>query len=585
MWRRKRKHSDFDAEITAHLDLETDRLIAEGMSPEDARYRAQRTFGNTTSARERFYESGRVLWFDQLTQDLHFAVRMLRKSPGFSGVAVLTLALGIGANTAIFSVVNGVVLRPLPYPDPDRLVSIWERIGGLGGESTFAYFNFLDCQRESRSFERMAAWRGGDGVMSGPGEAERLRGRQISAELLDVLGVRPALGRGFLPEEDRAGAAPVAIISDGLWRRRFGSDPHAAGGQLLFNGKAYAIVGVLPPDFRYFRSMDIFTPIGQNTDFPLRNREMHPGIRVIARVRPEISLPQAQLEMNLIAQRLAAAYPKSNADHGLMVRPLIEDFVGDVRRTLFLLLGAVGVVLLIACANVAGLLLARSVSRSREFAIRTALGASRWRVVRQALTESILLAIGGGALGFLIASWGTGPLLLAMPDHLPRMEEVAPDIHVFLFTLGATLLTGILFGLAPALQDFSAHPEQALKQGARTVTGGPRRLQTTFVVAETALALVLLVGAGLMIRTVLRLWSVNPGFDPKSVLTANVRLSPSVMGEPAQIRTAWDQLLESVRRIPGVRNAAAADVIPLTGSDEQTQDWTRLPPPSPDRLP
>ena len=584
MWRTKRKAGDFDAEISSHLELETDRLIAEGMSPEDARYKAQRTFGNTTSARERFYESGRVLWLDQLAQDLRFALRMLRKSPGFSCVAILTLALGIGANTAIFSVVNGVVLRPLPYPEPDRLVSISERIRGLG-ESTFAYLNFLDCQQESRSFERMAAWRFGDGLLSTAEETKRVRGRQISADFLNVLGVKPALGRGFLSEEDRAGAAPVAVISDGLWRRRFGADPQPAGGRQVFNGKAYTIVGVLPADFRYFRSVDIFTPIGQNTDFPMRNREMHPGIRVIARVRPEVSLPQAQLEMNLIAERLAAAYPKSNADHSLMVRPLIEDFVGDVRRTLFLLLGAVGMVLLIACANVAGLLLARSVSRSREFAIRSALGASRGRVVRQALTESVLLAMAGGALGFALAFWGTGPLLLAIPDLLPRMEEIAPDFRVFLFTLGATLLTGILFGLAPAVQDFGGHPEQALKQGARTVTGGPRRLQTTFVVAETALALVLLVGAGLMIRTVLRLWSVNPGFDPKGILTASVRLSPSVMGEPMQIRAAWDQLLESVRRIPGVRSAAAADVIPLTGEAEQTQYWTGLPAPAPDRLP
>ncbi|MGH9432516.1 MAG: ABC transporter permease [Terriglobia bacterium] len=505
-------------------------------------------------------------------QDVKFGLRMLAKSPGFTAVAIITLALGIGANTAIFSVVNGVLLKPLPFPHPDRLVRLSERSSRFN-EMSVAYLNFLDWQRANKSFQQIAAYVGQDMILTGRGEPEYLHGENVSANFFPVLGVKPLLGQEFKADEDRQGGAPVVMMGYGLWKRRFGGSPEVLGKPLMLNGKDYTVIGILPPGiqygFRFDENIDVFTPIGQGDPTELQNRDSHPGIRAVGRLKTGVALAQARSNMTAIARQLAAEYPKSNSGHGITVMPLKADVVSDVHSTLILLLCAVGFVLLIACANVANLLLARSSSRKREFAIRTALGAGRVRVIRQLLTESVLLGIAGGALGLLLASWGTQAVLATVPDSLPRMQDIGLDGWVLLFTFGVAILTGILFGLAPAMQSSKIDLQESLKEGGWGTVGGRHRLQNVFVVSEVALAAVLLVGAGLMIRTIAHMWSTNPGFDPHNVLTMQVALSPSIVDDPAKIRIAYHQLLDRVRNIPGVRSAGLTTLVPLSGSDSE----------------
>src|SRR2546422_2854531 len=405
-----------------------------------------------------------------LFQDLRYGLRMLAKNPGFTAVAVLTLALGIGANTAIFSVVNSVLLGRLPYPESDRLLIVREKSPQFKAMSV-AYPNFLDWQRENRSFECMAAVRNDDFNFTGVGEPERVHGEMVSGGFFSVLGVKPRLGRTFSAQEDRPGAAGVALLSHGFWKRRFGADPSVLGRTLTLNGKTYTVIGVLSSDFHFRQEADFYMPVGQ-WDEPMfhNNRDVHEGLDVVGRLKPGVGLEQARAEMALIAQALAKEYPKTNTTQGTAVFPLKDDIVGYIRPTLLLLQGAVGFVLLIACANVANLLLARSTARKREFAIRTALGAGRFRVVRQLLTESVLLGVAGGGLGLLLASWGTQLALAGVLDSVPRAEEIGLDMWVLAFTLAASILTGILFGLVPALQGLRDDPQEALKEGGRGTT-------------------------------------------------------------------------------------------------------------------
>ena len=405
-----------------------------------------------------------------LLQDLRYGLRMLAKNPGFTTVAVLTLALGIGANTAVFSVVNGVLLRPLSYPEPDRLMMIHETSPQFD-QMSVTYPNFQDWQRENRSFESIGAYRNDDFNFTGSGEAERVQGEMVSAEFFPVLGVKAEFGRAFSVQEDRLGVAGLAVLSHGFWKRRFAANPSVLGTSLALNGKSYNVVGVLPPTFRFRDQADVYVPVGQWDDPLFRDRLNHAGLHVLGRLKPRVTLQQAQADMTAIARALAQEYPKTNATQGCVVVPMRDDMIGNVRRTLFLLLGAVGFVLLIACANVASLLLARSTARKREFAIRAALGAGRFRVLRQLLTESVLLAVAGGGLGLVFASWGMNLVLTAVPDSLPRAEEVGLDLRVLAFTLGASILTGILFGLAPALQSLRDDPQESLKEGGRGITG------------------------------------------------------------------------------------------------------------------
>ena len=500
--------------------------------------------------------------------NLRYALRSLARNPGFASIAVLALALGIGANTAIFSVVNGVLLQPLPYQNPARLVQLSEQSPDFNTMSV-AYPNFKDWRDQNRCFSSMAAIRWEDYDVTGGGRPEHLSGRMVSAEFFRVLGIHPTLGRDFDVNEDRPGTTPVAIISGGLWNRRFGSDPGVIGRKLKLNGQDYTIVGVTPSDFEYQGKYDIYTLIGQWDNMMARSRDMHPGIYVVARLKPGIEQTRAQSEMTAIAARIAEAYPKSNARHGINVKPLTNVIVGDVGSTLLVLLGAVGFVLLIACANVANLLLARSTGRRKEMAIRSAMGASRARVIFQLLTESVVLSLAGGAVGLAIATWGAKAMLAAVPGGLPRMDSIAVDSWVLAFTLGVSLLTGVVFGLAPALQSSVTDVHETLKEGSRGSTAGPHRLRSLLVVSEVSAALVLLIGAGLMIRTMQQLSSVNPGFDPARVLTFSVGLSPADTVTPDRILQTFDRTLANIRSVPGVTNASVTTLIPLGGSDSE----------------
>jgi predicted permease len=500
--------------------------------------------------------------------DVRYALRSLAHNPGFASIAVLALALGIGANTAIFSVVNGVLLQPLPYEDPARLVQLSERSPDFNTMSV-AYPNFKDWRDQNRCFSSMAAIRWEDYDVTGGGRPEHLSGRMVSAEFFRVLGIHPVLGRDFDVNEDRLGTTPVAIISGGLWSRRFGSDPGVIGRKLKLNGEDYTIVGVTPADFRYQGKYDIYTLIGQWDNIVVRGREMHPGIFVVARLKPGIEQSRAQSEMTAIAAGIAETYPKSNARHGIKVTPLTNVIVGDIGSTLLVLLGAVGFVLLIACANVANLLLARSTGRRKEMAIRSAMGASRARVILQLLTESVVLSLAGGAVGLAIAAWGSRAVLAAVPGGLPRMENIAVDGWVLAFTLGVSLLTGVVFGLAPALQSSVTDVHETLKEGSRGSTAGPDRLRSLLVVSEVSAALVLLIGAGLMLRTMQRLSSVNPGFDPARVLTFSVGLSPADTVTSDRILQTFDRTLARIRSVPGVTHASVTTLIPLGGSDSE----------------
>jgi predicted permease len=526
--------------------------------------------------------SGRLL--AGLGQDLRYGFRTLSKDPGFTAVAMLALALGIGANTAIFSVVNGVLLRPLSFPDPDRVLMIYESNAEFNRASV-AYPNYLDWRRESRFFTDMGAVRNDDFNFTGAGQPERVSGKYVSASFFPVLGVTPLLGRGFLPEEDRRGAACAVVLSYGFWEERFGGDANILGKTLTLNAVRCAVAGVLPADFRLGENARVYVPIEQWNAAGLHMRENHPGLRVIGRLKPGATIEAAQAEIASIASALSHQYPKTNAGHGVKLVRMKDDMVGYIRPTLMLLAGAVGFVLIIACANVANLLLARSTARKREFAIRAALGAERGRVVRQLLTESVLLSLGGATIGLLLARWGTRLVLAAAPGSLPRAGEIGIDPYVLLFTLVVSMVTGVLFGLAPALQGANANPQECLKEGARGAGGGRHRAEGVFVAVEIGLAVILLAGAGLMIESLWRLWQIDPGFNTRNVLTTKVALSPKVVASPPGIRLAYQRLLERVAAVPGAQSAAITSVVPLGESDSETQFWPGTgPQPTQDRM-
>ncbi|HVA71772.1 MAG TPA: ABC transporter permease [Candidatus Limnocylindrales bacterium] len=484
--------------------------------------------------------------------DLKYAIRMLARSPGFTAVAILTLALGIGANTAIFSVVNGVLLNPLAYPHPGQLVAVYGKAPGAT-QGYITYLNFLDWQRENQTFSSMAMYRNQDYNFTGAGQAERLSGFMISASFFQTLGVRPILGRDFGAADDQVGAAPVVILGGGFWKRRFGSSRGILGKALTLNGTSYTIVGVIPPGFTFYGPQrDVYTPIGQWNDPSFRDRSIDMSAHAVGRLKTGITLPQAKADMDAVASNLAAAYPVADKDVGITLVSMKQDIVGNVQPFLLVLLAAVGFLLLIACANVANLLLARSMGRSHEFAIRAALGASHTRVIRQLLTESVLLAGLGGALGFLLAFGGTTAIVNILPGALPRAGDVALDSRVLFFTLGASLFAGILFGLAPALKTSRVNLQEVLKESGRGSSGARHRVQGVFVAVEVALALVLLVGAGLMLRSLAALWRVNPGFNPSHAITFALSLPSASTATPAETRARLRRFDAKMRSIPGV---------------------------------
>jgi predicted permease len=511
---------------------------------------------------------------DTIIQDIRYAARQLRNAPTFALVAVITLTLGIGANSVIFNVVNGVLLSPLPFPDADRLVTLHENKPNFIGGS-LSYPNFRDWQKNNHSFSSVAVARSYSFSLTGIGDPEQANGEFISSEYFSILGVSPILGRTLLPGEDELGGSPVALISAGLWQRKFSSAADILGKTITLDAKDYTIVGVIPANFRLdipgFRDGDVYVPIGQWTNPLLLKRGAGLGIHGLARLKPGVTIEQARADMETVASDLAAAFP--DADKGITAQlvPLKQQMIGRVRFFLTVLLAAVGFVLLIACANVGNLLLARSTQRQREFAVRAALGASRSRVVRQLLTESILLAFAGGSLGLLLAVWGTRAALKMLPAALPRAEQIGFDWHVLIFTLAISMLAGIAFGLAPALKSAQTDLHEQLKQGGRGASGTTHRTQSVFVVTEMALAVVLLIGAGLTIRSLMRLWSIDPGFVPHDVSTLGLSLPPAMMhAEPEAIRNAFRDFDARLAALPGVRGVSQTwGAIPFYEDDEQ----------------
>jgi putative ABC transport system permease protein len=517
----------------------------------------------------------RTLW-----QDVRYGLRVMRKSPGFTAVAVVALALGIGANTAIFSVVNAMLLRALPYEGADRLVAVYT--GGrqnVTPEAPFSYPDLADLRAQSHTLERVSGYQQTGTVLSAGGEEpERVRGVEVNADLFPMLGARAAAGRVFTEEDDAPGAPPVVVISDGLWRRRFGSDPNVVGRQVKMglSGRAVTVVGVLAPGFKFpaqaTEQVDFYVPFtSENVRYnkaSMENRDAR-FIPVVAKLREGVTLEQAAAEADTVAARLAEQYPESNTGRRIRLVPLHEDLVGGVRRALLILLGAVGFVLLIACANVANLTLARATARAKEMAVRTALGASRWRIARQLLTESLLLALAGGALGLLLASWGVELLVKLSPADVPLLGETSLDAPVFLFTLGVSLATGLVFGVAPALHSSKFELSETLKEGGRGGTEGGRRsrVRNVLVVSEVALSLVLLVGAGLLLRSFVRLLGTDPGYSPERVLTLRVALSTAKYPDEQARAAFFRDALERVRAVPGVEAAAVTNLLPLGPSD------------------
>ena len=516
---------------------------------------------------------------ESLRQDLGYGLRTLVKNPGFTIVAVLALALGTGANTAIFSVINGVLLRPLPFQEPDRLVMVWtNNTKSNQPQNAISVPDFLDY-RDNGVFEKIACLSYDDFNLTGGDQPEHVQGTMVSANFFSVLGVAPQLGRAFLPNEDQAGADRAVIISNALWKRRFGGDPALLNQTIQLNGTGFTVVGVAPPDFQSpEKGDDLWVPMSFDGADRLRFPSITgPGdlkkrvvrfLKAVARLKPGVALNSAQAEMSTIAGRLEKQYPDSNTGFGINLVPLHRQIVGDIRPALLLLLAAVGLVLLIACANVANLLLARAAARQKEIAIRVALGAGRARLIRQLLTESVMLAIVGGALGLVLAWVGLRVLVRINPANVPRLDEIGIDGYVLGFTMLVSVLTGLLFGLVPALQASRPDLNETLKEGARGSTGGigRQRVRSVLVVTEIALTQMLLIGAGLMIKSFYSLQQVNPGFNADRILTMQVTLPPLKYAEDSQITAFYEQALKRIEALPGVQAASAATSLPLTGN-------------------
>lgn len=510
-------------------------------------------------------------------QDIRYGLRMLIKRPSFTIIVVLTMALGIGANTTIFSAVDAVLLNPLPYQEPDRLVAVWETNKQLSPEmwdrNEVAMGNFRDWRSQNQVFEQLGSLFYADVNLTGPGEPERLKSSVVTTNFFQLLGIQPMIGRSFLPEEEKLGSPRVVILSNGLWERLFGSDPNITNKSLTLNGNPVAVIGVMPPGF------DLQFPTNTRVDMwlPLRidpanvDRNNH-YLYALARLKPGVSRDQAQSEMNLIASQLQQQYPETNAQKGVNIVSLRKQLVGKVESYLYLLFAAVVFVLMIACANVAGLLLARVTARHKEVAVRIALGASRWRIIRQLLTESIILSALSGVLGLLFAYAGIKLLVALTPPDVPRLHEIGLHIPVFLWTLVISLLTGVLFGLAPALQASRPDLNDALKKSAGRNQGGFQRggLRNPLIVSEVAVALLLSVGAGLMIKSFMRLQQVSPGFEPNNLLTMNIALPRQKYREPQQANAFFDQLAERIKTLPGVKSVGGADPLPFSNSNAST---------------
>jgi putative ABC transport system permease protein len=547
--------TETEAKSAALNELATDDLLQIEMRRSQTTYKEAPVAGGPTKSN--------VL--ADLLHDLRYAARLQRKNPAFTIVAVIALALGIGANTAIFSVVNTVLLRPLPYKDPDRLVMVWEDASKVGyPRDTPAAANFVDWRDQNQVFEGMAAIADDSFNLTGSGEPERLEGHRVSASLFPLLGVEPHIGRVFTAAEDQPGAQHVVLLSYASWQRRFGGDPNIVGRPLTLNGDSYIVVGVMPPRFQFpSNDSQVWVPIAL-TQQDAANRGRH-YLEVVGRLKPGVSLAQAQSEMSTIAARLQQQYPQWNAELGAVVQPLHEYLVGDIKPALLVLLGAVGLVLLIACANVANLLLARAAVRQKEIAVRVALGAKRSRLIRQFLTESVLLSTLGGLVGLAIAYGGLIVLKAFIPENISQAREISMDLKVLGFTFLISVATGLIFGLAPAVQAARFNQIDTLKEGGRDAAtgGGGKRLRSVLVMAEVAISLVLLIGAGLLINSFLRLRNVDPGFRAENLLTMKIVLPETKYDEMAKRSAFYTDLIQRVQSLAGVRSAAVTTNLPL----------------------
>jgi putative ABC transport system permease protein len=572
--RRARMESEMDAELRFHMEAYAEDLVRGGVPREEALRRARLEFGGIENAKEECREARGVHFVETLLQDLRYGLRTMLRSPGFTVTAVLALALGIGANTAIFSVVNAVLLRPLPYDQPDRLMQVWHTPPqkSFPGMPIFTVSpaNFLDWRNQNHSFEGMAAYGFGRYTITGSGHPETLHVVAATNGLLSILHAQPLLGRGFLDSEYEADHEHEVLLSYGLWRSYFAGNPDVVGKNIQLNAQTFTVVGVMGPEFDF--------PISSNSDSrtqmwkPLAWTDRERAVRdnhnygVIARLKAGVTLQQAQAELDAISNRLAQEYPNDNKGWGAIAIPMRDDLVGDVRPALLILLGAVALVLLIACANVANLMLARALSRRKEVAVRTALGATRRRLLQQALSETLLLAFAGGTLGLVFAHYGVILIVKFLAQRLPRSNEIALDGWVLVFTLGISLLTGFAAGLLPALRMSKADLNEALKQGlGRTAAdSGGGRTRNVLVVSEVALSLMLLIGAGLLIRSLWALHHVNPGFDPSRVVTMAVSVPPGKFAEPQQQIGYFGRVLDRVRSLPGVQSVGLIDSLPLS---------------------
>jgi len=582
-FRRERWDHERQRELQAYLEIETDENIARGMTPEEARYSARRKLGSPTQIREEIYRMNSLGFLESLWQDLRCGARMLRKNPGFTAIAVLTLALGIGANSAIFSVIHAVLLSPLPYNDPDRIVLLMESSPSKGFP-TFSVSppNYVDWRKSTTSFEAMASISPGNFNFASGAEPQRLRGARVASPFFVAMGATPAIGRTFLPDDDVVGRASVVVLSYGLWARRFGSDPQAIGKSLTLDGESYRVVGVMQNGFQFPPGAELWLPSEFAKDDLVPDARGAHYLWVIARLKSGVSIQQAQGEMQAVSSGLERQYPRTNASWTSRVVSLSERTVGNVRPTLLVLSGAVGFLLLIACANVANLLLARASERRREIAIRFSLGAGRLRIARQLLTESILLSGSASAVGLVLAEWAIRALRTLPPSNLPRAASIQLDLPVLGFTAVIAIFTGLLFGLAPALQTTRGAPVETLKEGGRTSSSGRHGVRSALVVLETTLALVLLVGSALLLKSFVRLQSVDLGFQSRNILTGEISLPRSKYSTDQQQMQFFEQVLERLQSVKGVREAALASGNPMQGSNNSfafaTKDLQALSP-------
>jgi predicted permease len=590
LFRRREMDRELDDELQFHLEQSIAVHVAAGRTPQEAERMARNELGHRVAEDCREQRGLRVV--DDLVLDVRYGLRILRRSPAFTAFAVVTLALGIGVNTAMFSLVSSTLRQPLPYPQPDQLVRLHASKPSFD-RGSISYPNFRDWQADNHSFAAMAVSRSGTYTLTGAGSAERVSAELVSADWFRVLGVQPVLGRAFVRGEDEPGKQALVVLGERLWKRKLGASPYVVGTSIVLDGTGYTVVGVMPsaPDLREVSggtAPDVYLPIGQSATGALNLRGAGLGIHGIARLQPGVTLAQARADMAAVSAHLAEVYPETNKSVGAAIVPLRESVVGNVRPYVLLLFGAVGLVLLIACVNVANLLLTRSAGRARELAIRLAVGASTRRLIRQLLTESLLLAIGGGALGLLVAWWCADTLFLLVPRGLPRIAGLGIDPGLLLFTAAVSILAGVLAGLTPALKATRPDLHGALKEGGRGPSTTRYRAQAAFVILQMALAIVLLVGAGLLVRTLIGLSRAEPGFARANVVTFGVSLSPSLRAaEPTHIRAELHRLDQAIAATPGVlASTLVADAVPIEGDDQTHVIKDGVPkPPSDDQMP